>query len=431
MNRTAALHTIGCRLNQADSALICGRLRLAGWRVVEADSDEKADLLIINSCSVTGAAAQKSRQAARRFRKLNPGCKVIITGCSAEADHGQWLKDGDADLVIPNPDKRNIIALIHELFEGVKPERVHFSMDEKHGDVFSENATADFPFKSRAFIKVQEGCENFCSYCIVPYTRGPERSRAWDEIIGDFEQLLAHGFHEIVLTGVNICAYNDRGRGLPALIDKLCSYPGSYRIRLSSTEPHPDNRELIEAMARNPKVCRFLHLALQHGSDAILRAMNRKYTAAEYKAFAEAAREAIPGIHIGTDLIVGFPGETDELFEESCRLVREMHFANMHVFSFSPRQGTPAASMPDQVPVATAKERYAKLQEIAAVSKKEFHRSQLGIPFGVIFEKESDGVFTGWSDSYISVNCARPQIPLHEIVEVTPCELTPDGLLAR
>lgn len=428
MNRTAAIHTVGCRLNQADSALICGRLRLAGWRVVEADCGEKIDLLIINSCCVTGAAAQKSRQAARRFRKLHPGCRVILTGCSAEADYGQWLKEGVADLVVPNPDKKNIIALIHELFEGEKPSPVHFSMDEKHGGIFTENAAADFPFKSRAFIKIQEGCENFCSYCIVPYTRGPERSRAWNEIVGDFEQLLARGFHEIVLTGVNICAYRDGGRGLPELIDRLCSCPGSYRIRLSSTEPHPDNRELIGAMARNPRVCRFLHLALQHGSDAILRAMNRKYTAAQYREFAEAARRAIPGIHIGTDLIVGFPGETDELFEESCRLVREMNFANMHIFSFSPRKGTPAASMPDQAPPAAVKERYAKLQRIAAASKKNFHRSRLGIPVGVIFEKEENGIFTGWSDNYIHISSSRPGIRLHEITEAIPVRQTPEGL---
>jgi threonylcarbamoyladenosine tRNA methylthiotransferase MtaB len=428
MNRTAAIHTIGCRLNQADSALICGRLRLAGWRVVETDCGETVDLLIINSCSVTGAAAQKSRQAARRFRKLHPGCRVILTGCSAEADHRQWLRDGAADLVIPNPDKKNIIALIHELFEGEKPSPVRFSMEEKRGAIFTENAAADFPFKSRAFIKVQEGCENFCSYCIVPYTRGPERSRAWDEIVGDFEQLLARGFHEIVLTGVNICAYQDGGRGLPELIDTLCSRPGDYRIRLSSTEPHPDNRELIDAMARNPKVCRFLHLALQHGSDIVLRAMNRKYTAAGYREFAEAARAALPGIHIGTDLIVGFPGETDELFDESCRLVEEMKFANMHVFSFSPRQGTPAASMPGQVPSAVAKERYARLQEIAAASKKAFHRSQLGIPVGVIFEKEGNGVFSGWSDNYIHISSTRPGIRLHEITEIVPFRQADEGL---
>ncbi len=429
MSGTAVIHTIGCRLNQADSALICGRLRLDGWQVVEADFDGPVDLFIINSCSVTGTAAQKSRQAARKFKKQHPNCKVIITGCSAETDHEQWIEDGAADLVIPNPDKKSIIARIHDLFDGTERRKAHFSLNEKHGDVFRENAVAEFPFKSRAFIKVQEGCENFCSYCIVPYARGPERSRAWDEIITDFEQLLARGFHEIVLTGVNICAYHDGDRTLTELIDKLCSYPGSYRIRLSSTEPHPDNRELIETMARNPKVCRFLHLALQHGSDAILRAMNRKYTAAQYREFAEAARRAIPGIHLGTDLIVGFPGETDELFEESCRLVESMNFANIHIFSYSPRKGTPAANMPDQVPAAVAKERYAKLQQIAAESKKRYHESQLGIPVGVIFESEKDGVFTGWSDNYINISCARPDIQLHEITTVTPSKLTDDGLL--
>ncbi|MDD3116756.1 MAG: tRNA (N(6)-L-threonylcarbamoyladenosine(37)-C(2))-methylthiotransferase MtaB [Victivallaceae bacterium] len=430
MNRNAAIHTIGCRLNQADSALICGRLREAGWELVKPDDNSFIDLLIINSCSVTAAAAQKSRQAARRFKRLHPAAKVVVTGCSAEIDRDSLLNESSIDLVIGNPGKKKLIELIESLFADVEPvvSKKISSMDEISGSIFQESTTAQFPFKSRAFLKIQEGCENFCSYCIVPYARGPERSRDRDEIIADFKQLLASGFPEIVLTGVNICAYHDRGWGLPELIEKLCTFAGEYRIRLSSTEPHPDNLELIEVMSKNPKICRFLHLALQHGSDTILKSMNRKYTAADYRRFVQTARQNIPGIHIGTDLIVGFPGETDALFAESCQLVEAMEFANMHIFSFSPRRGTPAATMPEQVSAAEIKARYHILEKIAAESSLKFRNSQLKHCLPVIFEKKRNGICSGWSDNYINITTNAANIKLHQIVNIIPNQISSDGL---
>ena len=430
MTKIAAIHTIGCRLNQADSALLSGRLRDAGWELTESNADLNIDLFIINSCTVTAAAAQKSRQAARRFKKLHPNAKVVVTGCSAEIDQEKLLKDPAIDLVVTNPGKKKMIELIGDLFgtQNLSTPPLPFSMDELSGSVFHESASAEFPFKSRAFLKIQEGCENFCSYCIVPYARGPERSRDRDEIIADFQQLLASGFQEIVLTGVNICSYADRGWRLPELIDRLASFSGTYRIRLSSTEPHPNNFELIDAMARNPKVCRFLHLALQHGADPILKVMKRQYTVADYRKFVETAREAIPDIHIGTDLIVGFPGETDALFAESCQLVQAMEFANIHIFSFSPRQGTPAATMENQVPTAIVKERYRILDEIATASALKFRQSQLNRALPVIFEKTRNGITSGWSDNYIKISSDAANIPLHQIIYVTPDKHCQDGL---
>lgn len=422
MKGYAAVHTIGCRLNQADSALISGRLREDGWEIVEPFHDN-IDLLIINSCSVTGTAAQKSRQAARKFRKKFPQCRIVVTGCSAEMDRKSWENESAVDLIVSNPDKKKLIDRITGLISEFR-----YSIDEQPGAVFIEKATADFPFKSRAFIKVQEGCENFCTYCIVPYARGPERSRSWDEVINDFKNLVRGGFPEIVLTGVNICAYEDNGRRLPELVDELCAVPGDFRIRLSSTEPHPGNRELIEVMARNPKICRFLHLSLQHGANNILKAMNRHYTVAEYFDFVTAARSAIPDIHIGTDIIVGFPGETDELFDESCVNIEKLGFANIHIFSFSPRQGTPAAIMKNQVHAGIVKERYARLNQIAKTSNLKFRQNQLNKPLLVIFEKNEKGIFSGWSDNYIHVNSNSPGLELHEIIKIIPSELTADGV---
>ncbi|MFA7184855.1 MAG: radical SAM protein, partial [Victivallales bacterium] len=263
----AAVFTLGCRLNQADSALLLGRLRLDGWKIVRPEYDGRIDLLVINTCTVTSTASRKSRQAARRFRSKHPESCIIVTGCSAEIENSAWVEEKAVDLILTNPEKKQIDSLIKDFLgkKSISTGRA-FSMDQPT-EVFRENGVGDFRFKSRAFLKIQEGCNNFCTYCIVPYARGPERSRDWNEIVTEFKHLLACGFEEIVLTGVNICAYNDGGRTLNDLIRFLTAVPGRFRIRLSSTEPHPNNAGLLATIAGNPKICRFLHLSLQHGSD--------------------------------------------------------------------------------------------------------------------------------------------------------------------
>jgi threonylcarbamoyladenosine tRNA methylthiotransferase MtaB len=415
----AAVFTLGCRLNQADSALIADRLKLDGWKIVRPEYDGRIDLLIVNSCTVTAAASRKSRQAARRFRSKHPESCIIVTGCSAEMENSAWLEDTAVDLVLTNPEKKQISSLIRNFLDkkSISGGKI-FSIDQLPA-VFKEKSVGSFPFKSRAFLKVQEGCNNFCTYCIVPYARGPERSRDWDEIIADFRQLLAAGFEEIVLTGVNICAYNDRGRTLNDLIRFLSSVPGNFRIRLSSTEPHPNNAGLLEVIAGNPKICRFLHLSLQHGCDRILKAMGRKYSTAEYAQFIEEAERLIPGVHLGTDIIVGFPGETEADFAEQMNFVEKMNFANIHIFTYSRREGTPVAAMPGQVPGPLVDERRRRLAEAAEKMKAAFVESQVGEVLPVIFErKDRNGCFKGWSDNYINVICADPGIKKHVITPV-------------
>ena len=429
----AAIYTIGCRLNQADSSLVCDRLTRDGWNIVEMESGSELNLIIINSCSVTGTASQKSRQAARKFRRLNPSACIVITGCSAEIENEFWAAEDSVDIVLANPQKKELADHVRTFFEDQRQTSgmLKFSSNEPP-DVFMENAESSFPFKSRAFLKIQEGCNNFCSYCIVPYTRGRERSRAWDEVIADFKHQLDAGFQEIVLAGVNVCAYNDHGRRLPDLLKALTGFEGKFRIRLSSTEPHPDNMELLAVMAGNPKICRFLHLSLQHGTDEILHAMNRKYTTAEYADFVRFARSMIPEIHLGTDIIVGFPGETDELFQQECEFVRQMAFANVHIFTFSPRKGTPAATLPDHVKPETAKQRYKQLMEITDASAAEFIKSQLHQKLNVIFEsRDKQGRFTGWSDNYVSVRCGAAGIVPHELTEVIASGSIPGGIEAE
>ena len=424
----AAIFTLGCRLNQADSALICDRLKSDNWEIVRPEYAGRIDLLIINTCTVTAAASRKSRQAARRFRAKHPEACILVTGCSAEIESSVWAEEKAVDIILTNPEKKQISVLVKDFLGKKNISSGHtFSIDQPREN-FKEKAGGNFPFKSRVFLKVQEGCNNFCTYCIVPYARGPERSRDWDEIIAYFKQFIEKGFEEIVLTGVNICAYNDQGRTLNELIETLCALPGDFRIRLSSTEPHQNNIDLLKTMAENPKVCRFLHLSLQHGSDEILKVMGRKYTTAEFANFIKEARRLIPGIHLGTDVIVGFPGETEEHFEQEIEFVKKMNFSNIHIFTYSKREKTPAATMSGQVPGNIANERRLRLVKTAEKMKTDFVKSQLGKTLPVLFErKNKSGCFQGWSDNYINFICDNPNIKKHVITQVKAIEITEDN----
>jgi threonylcarbamoyladenosine tRNA methylthiotransferase MtaB len=427
---TVAFYTIGCRLNQAESALLCGRLEEQGCRIVEIDASETIDLIIVNTCTVTGNAARKSRQIARKLKKEHPDVCLVITGCSAEIENSFWVDEPWVDLVLPNPEKKNIVKHLQRLLTDEAVADFDFSPQQDVEQLFYEEAGASFPFKSRAFLKIQEGCNNFCTYCIVPYARGRERSRSRDEIIADFRRLLTNGFNEIVLVGVNVSTYNDHGCKLCDLLAELCHEPGDYRIRLSSTEPHLGNMQLIDVMAANPNICRFLHMSLQHGSDTILKSMNRKYSAAQFAEFMTEAKQRITGIHLGTDVIVGFPGETDELFAESAGFIRRMEFANTHIFTYSPREGTPAATYPNQVPAQITKPRYNSLTEIAEASKLKFVQSQLNSKQQVIFERcNKAGLYEGWSDNYVGCLSNDKNIQENIITTVMPDKVTADGRL--
>jgi len=431
--KTAALLTLGCRLNQADSALLSGRLRKMGFEIVPADSASSPNLIIVNSCSVTSVAARKSRQALRAIREENPQSFIVMTGCSAVVDKDALNDLADCDLLISNEEKKDIEHILPRYLAYLTPEKGKKKAAEKDQTVFFERSETFFPFKSRAILKVQEGCENFCTYCIVPYSRGKERSRDLAETVDDFRQLVEGGFREIVLSGVNICNYNNSGADLVGLIEKLLAeVPGDYRLRLSSTEPGPILPKLVACMAAHQeKICAFLHLPLQSGSDAVLKKMGRKYTSAEFAAFVEEARKAVPNIHIGTDLIVGFPGETAALFEESCTFVKKMNFANIHVFPFSPRQGTPAEKMDGRAVGEELDRRLALLKEIKAAGAAEFMKSLLKTDETVLVEnKTPTGVCEGWSGNYVKTRFMGPDIEPRTLVRVTFRKLLPEGDIA-
>ena len=363
--KSARIVTLGCRLNHADTALLTARLAEAGYAVCD-DPARPVDLIVVNTCAVTAEAEAKSRRQILRLRRENPGARIIAAGCAVEVDPAPLLRAG-ADTVLTNPDKKHVF----DSPGGLKSRELPV-------DNFYEKTLSTFPFRSRAFIKVQEGCDNFCSYCIVPVVRGASRSRDLEETVADCRRNIEAGFPEIVLTGVNTCNYFDHGCDLAGLIARISAIEGDFRIRLSSTEPHPGDLTLPELIAANKKVCRFLHVSMQHGSDRILKLMNRRYDAAGFADFTAEIKKLVPDIHLGTDFIVGFPGETEADFSEALRLVKKIGFANVHCFAYSPRPGTPAAEMPGRVHPDAVKERMNELRRIAADSARDFVLSQCG-----------------------------------------------------
>lgn len=391
MPQKAVIITLGCRLNHADTALLSSRLKQVGYELAESCAENPA-LIILNSCAITAEAERKSRQQIRKLRREHPFARIIIAGCAAEIDPDQFIACG-ADEAWSNNDKK--------LFPGEVTGQKSRSLPTEN---FCENDFSEFPFRTRAFIKIQEGCDNFCSYCIVPYVRGASRSRKFAECVNDCRHAVEQGFPEIVLTGVNTCNYKDDGKDLPALIREIASIPGEFRIRLSSTEPHPGDTTLPELMADpENKLCRFLHLSMQHGSNKILRSMRRNYTAEQFIDFAGKIKQMVPGIHIGSDFIVGFPGESDADFAALLEVVNTVKFANIHSFAYSRRPGTPAATMPGQIAPETVRYRMKQLSAAAEKSALEFAVSQFGKTLPVIFENVRNNLLHGWSDNYLPV----------------------------
>ncbi len=410
MNKSALITTLGCRLNQADTALLRGRLRNAGYVLLNPTAPASTpDLVIVNSCVVTSTAAAKSRKALRTLRRKFPDSIVVAAGCGTRASRDFLENEDAADIVLK--DNTGIVQAVRRFESGMTQE----IPPKKKTPIFREETVSEYPFRSRAFLKVQEGCNSFCTYCIVPHARGRERSRDWDEVLDEAGKLCSRGHREIVLTGVNISAYSCGNRSISDLVEALLEIPGKWRLRLSSMEPHPENGRILDLISSSEKLCRFLHLPLQHGSEEILKAMGRNYTPGEFRDFALEASERIKGIHLGTDIIAGFPGETGRLFAESRDFVSSLPLANLHVFRFSPRQGTPAADFADRVHSRAARSRHSELAALSRKLKADFLEGQVGGVLEVLTEKMiPGGSAEGWSDNYARVRIM--EAPVNKIV---------------
>lgn len=418
--KTASIHTLGCRLNQADTALMVDDLQRAGFHVVA--WPHPVDLLVVNSCTVTAAAGRKTRQAVRAARRANPDAFIVLAGCNANIEPHRWLRESVVDLIVPNPVKTGLSRVLpHPLRRSATP-RLVTAPQPPHEPLFTEEGSGQYPDRTRANLKIQVGCDFHCSYCIVPYARGAPRSRAWDDILREARELQARGHRELVLTGVNLACYRDHERTLSDLLAALLDSNDGFRVRVSSLEPCAELARVVEVMKQSPRVCRFLHLPLQYGEDTILRAMNRRYSMSEYTEMAGAAAAAVDGLCLGTDAIVGFPGETDATFRQCVAAVEKLPLAYLHVFRFSPRQGTPAATMPDRVDTRTAAQRHRHLKHVGTRKAEAFAQSQIGRQLDVLLESRNrDGCWEGWSDNYLRVAIPDTGQRLDANMMVTVC----------
>jgi threonylcarbamoyladenosine tRNA methylthiotransferase MtaB len=383
-----ALDTVGCKLNQAETRLLAQQFAQAGYRLVSAD--DKADVYILNTCTVTHVADRKCRHRLRLAHRRNPGGVVVAIGCYAERVPKELAQIEGIDLIFGNSEKPHLLWQLEDSGCLSRP------------DFGQEVVPIQPDFRTRAFVKIHDGCNSFCSYCIVPLVRGREQSIPIDQIVAEVKQRVAEGDKEVVLTGTKVGSYNYEGVSLSGLLQCILTETEVERLRLSSLQPQEISPELI-GLWRNGRLCRHFHLSLQSGSDSVLSRMKRDYTASDYQQAVALIRDMVPDVSITTDIIVGFPGETEAEFEESYELCRRMEFARIHVFSYSLREGTQAARMPDQVGDKVKQERSQRMLALARESAQNFKQKFLGRTMMVLWEKQGDGAWSGLTGNYIKV----------------------------
>ncbi|MBQ5419837.1 MAG: tRNA (N(6)-L-threonylcarbamoyladenosine(37)-C(2))-methylthiotransferase MtaB [Selenomonas sp.] len=421
-----ALTTLGCKVNQFETETMEGLFKKSGYEIVP--FEEKADFYVINTCSVTSLGDRKSRQIIRRAQRTNENAIIAVCGCYSQVHPEEIKAIEGVRVVLGTKERSKIVDYVERAAreDGILDE-VGNIMDSHE---FEDIPIYDMPQRTRAFLKIEDGCQNFCSYCIIPYARGPVKSRHLDKIHSEAKKLVDAGFKEIVLTGIHLGAY---GRDLPGDIDladacrEVLKVEGLKRLRLSSLESIEVSPALFQLIRDDERFCAHLHLPLQAGSDSVLKDMNRHYDTAEFGRLIARIENEIPGVAVSTDIIVGFPGETEEQFADSLKFVEQMNFSRMHVFPYSKRSGTPAAARKDQVPEQVKKERAHRMQELASRKTEEFHKSFLGQTMRVLFETNNDGITDGLTDNYIRVYTDSP-VESGEIYEVTLEKLYKDGV---
>ncbi len=413
-----ALYTLGCKLNQAETEFLAGQFTKAGYQL--AAPDDMADIYIANTCTVTHIADRKSRHWLRQVRRRNPDALVVATGCYAQRAPQELTRI--ADLVINNNEKKNILYRVENLsLQTAIPSPLKWEGE-------TEQSHSLYTTRVRSLIKIQDGCCTPCSYCIVPLVRAHEYSLPALQVVEEIKEKEAAGYREVVLTGTNIGRYRDDGANLEDLLVRILHDTGIQRLRLSSLQPQEISARLLAlwqdtnlSTGEKPRLCRHFHLALQSGSATILQRMKRRYSLGDYQAAVSLIRETIPGAAITTDIIVGFPGESDEEFEESYRFCQQAGFANIHVFPFSPRPGTEADKMPNQVKDQVKRERARRMLKLAEYCRYSFCHQLLGQTMPVLWERETNlaaDIYSGLTDNYIKVFAHSEKILTNTIVPV-------------
>jgi threonylcarbamoyladenosine tRNA methylthiotransferase MtaB len=403
---TVAFHTLGCKVNAYETEAIWQLFKRAGYERV--DFDRKADVYVINTCTVTNTGDKKSRQVIRRAIRRNPDAVIAVTGCYAQTSPAEVMAIPGVDIVVGTQGRERLLEYVEQYQRERQP--INAVKNIMKTREFEELDVPTFSDRTRASLKIQEGCNNFCTFCIIPWARGLLRSRKPENVLKQARQLVEAGYKEIVLTGIHTGGYGEdlEDYSLADLLWDLDKIDGLKRIRISSIEASQIDERILEAMNTSEKMCRHLHIPLQAGDDEVLKRMRRKYTVDEYRKKIERIREAMPQVAITTDVIVGFPGETDEQFENTFRLIEEIQFAELHVFPYSKRTGTPAARMENQVPDPVKQERVRRLIQLSERLSLEYARRFVGdvldvIPERPYKEEPGSGLYTGYSDNYLQL----------------------------
>ncbi|MFQ9264336.1 MAG: tRNA (N(6)-L-threonylcarbamoyladenosine(37)-C(2))-methylthiotransferase MtaB [Clostridia bacterium] len=433
MSKVVKFITLGCKVNQYETNAMAQKFLEKGYQIIEEETPEneeiKPDICIINTCTVTNMSDRKSRQMLRRMKEKNPNTIVVAVGCYAQVAKEELAKISEIDLVLGNNEKVEIVRHIEEYInnhiDNVELEDVMYSKE------FSDFGNVTYTEKTRAVIKIQDGCDRFCSYCIIPYARGRVRSRKPESIVSEITQIASNGIKEVVITGIHIASYGKdfsmskdpelQNYKLIDLLEEINSINGIQRIRLGSIEPLLITEEFVERLKKLEKICHHFHLSLQSGCDETLKRMNRRYTTEQFKEIVRLLRNAYDDVNLTTDVIVGFPGETDEEFSKTYKFLEEIKFYKMHIFKYSPRKGTKAAVMPNQISGDIKEERSRKLIELSDKNEIEYNESYIGKNVEVLFEEEKDGIFKGHTQNYIMVYCELNKNLENQVISVR-CE---------
>lgn len=408
--KKAASFALGCKVNQYESEAIAELFAEKGYEIV--GIDEEADVYVINTCTVTNFGDKKSRQLIRKVKRQNENAIVAVVGCYAQTAPKELMEIAGVNLVIGTKDRAQIVEMV-EQYDRANGVENHVS-DIMKERVFEPLSIQKLANRTRAYLKIQDGCSQYCSYCIIPYARGPIRSREPQEVVAEVKRLAENGFKEVVLTGIHVASYGKdrRDTSLPDILKQVHEVEGIERIRFSSIEPNVVTEEFAQTMATLPKVCDHFHLSLQSGCDKTLKEMNRKYDTEKYRQAAATLRKYLPKVALTTDIIVGFPGETEEDFRESYAFAEEIGFAKIHVFPYSPKRGTPAAARKDQLLNAVKSERSHTLIQLSDRMAADFLADAVGTDAEVLYERAvGDGIYEGHTTNYMKVH-GRSEVDL-------------------
>jgi threonylcarbamoyladenosine tRNA methylthiotransferase MtaB len=396
--KRASVRALGCRLNQYEALSMESTLKSNGYEIVP--FGEAADIGVINTCTVTNEADAKSRSVIRKFIRENPDAITVVVGCYSQISANEIAMIEGVDYVIGNHDKMNFLHYVGNQ----KNENPVIVRDRISREDFTIGFVGDTPYQQRANLKIQDGCDFMCTFCVIPFARGRARSRGWANLMEEAESMIQAGVQEIVLTGVNLGTYHSDSRNFLGLVSALSALPGLKRLRISSIEPTTIPEEIFSMMAdADHCLMPYLHVPMQSGCDEVLKKMRRKYQLPEMKEFFDRAVAQVPDLCVGTDLLVGFPGESEEEFERTCDTFWQFPFHYCHVFTYSERDGTPAAKIENQVPMSERRRRSGQLRRLSASKRMTFHEAHIGKELRVLIENPKDGKFSGYSDNYVRV----------------------------